>query len=268
MNPASQVVSGANQEAQARDGAMRLRGKVSVITGVAQGIGRATGELFSREGAAVALMDLDEALVQKAASDISQLSEGNVLGLKADVTQFASCEAAIKAVLDKFSKIDILVNNAGITKDNLLLRMSEAEWDIVLAVNLKGAFHCTKAAVRPMMRARSGRIINIASVVGQEGNAGQANYAASKGGLIAFSKACAKEFASRNILVNAIAPGFIKTRLTDAVSQEARQTMLNKILLGRIGDPFDIARVALFLASEDSSYITGQVISVNGGMYL
>jgi len=246
----------------------RLKDKTAVITGGAQGIGRATAELFSGEGCQVAVVDVDEALAQKTASELSRAGAGAVIGLKADVTDYASCEAAVKAVLDKFSKIDILVNNAGITKDNILMRMSESEWDMVLGVNLKGAFHFTKAAVRTMLKAHSGRIINVASVVGQEGNAGQANYSASKGGLIAFTKSCAKELASRNILVNAIAPGFIKTRLTEAMTEEARKRMSERILLGRMGEPLDVAKAALFLASDDASYITGQVVNVNGGIYL
>lgn len=247
---------------------MRLKDKVALITGAAQGIGRMTAEVFAQEGANVVLADLDEDLVVKSAADVAKAAGTRTLGVKLNVTDQANCEAAVNATLDKFSKIDILVNNAGITKDNLFMRMSEAEWDMVLSVNLKGAFLCTKAAVKPMIKAHSGRVINIASVVGQEGNAGQANYAASKGGLIAFTKTCAKELCSRNILVNAIAPGFIKTRLTDAVSEEVRKYMTSRILLGRIGAPVDVARAALFLASEDSSYITGQVINVNGGMYL
>lgn len=256
------------QSAKMERGLPRLGNKTALVTGGAQGIGRAIAELFASEGARVVLVDVDEALVQKTAAEISQTVRADALGVRANVTDYADCEAAVKAVLDKFSKIDILVNNAGITKDNLLMRMSESEWDAVLSVNLKGAFFFTKAAVRPMMRAHSGRIINIASVVGQEGNQGQANYAASKGGLIALTKSCAKEFCSRNILVNAIAPGFIRTRLTDVLSEEAKKRMTDRILLGRMGDPLDIARVALFLACEDSSYMTGQVIGVNGGMYL
>jgi 3-oxoacyl-[acyl-carrier protein] reductase len=247
---------------------MRLKDKVALITGAAQGIGRVMAELFAKEGATVILADLDEALVAKSATEVGQSTSGKTLGIKLNVTNFESCEAAVKAALDKYSKIDILVNNAGITKDNLFMRMSEAEWDMVLSVNLKGAFLCTKAVVRPMMKAHSGRIINIASVVGQEGNAGQANYAASKGGLIAFTKTCAKELCTRNILVNAIAPGFIKTRLTDAISEEARKSTVGRILLGRIGEPIDVANAALFLASDESAYITGQVINVNGGMYI
>lgn len=247
---------------------MRLKDKSAVITGGAQGIGRATAELFAREGACVALVDVDLALAQKTASEIASAAGVKTLGLKADVTDFHQCEAAVKAAVDSFGKIDILVNNAGITKDNLLMRMTDADWDAVLGVNLKGVFNFTKAACRPMLKAHTGRIINIASVVGQEGNAGQANYAASKGGVIAFTKSCAKEFASRNILVNAVAPGFIKTRLTDVLPEEVKQKTLEGILLGRMGEPAEVARVSLFLASEDSSYVTGQVIGVNGGMYL
>ncbi|MCX5788303.1 MAG: 3-oxoacyl-[acyl-carrier-protein] reductase [Elusimicrobia bacterium] len=245
---------------------MRLADKVALITGGAQGIGRATAELFAKEGARVVIVDVDEALAQKTAGEIS--SGGAVVGLKADVTNFEACEAAVQLTVDKFGKLDILVNNAGITRDGLLMRMSEQDWDLVLDVNLKGTFNFTKAAVRPMMRAHSGRMINVSSVVGAMGNAGQANYAASKGGVIAFTKACAKEFCSRNILVNAVAPGFIRTRMTDAISEEAKKLMTERILLGRIGEPIDVARVALFLASEDSSYITGQVIHVNGGVYI
>lgn len=251
-----------------QESSMRLKDRVALITGGAQGIGRAMAATFAREGAKVVLVDMDEALVQKSAAEVAQASGQPALGLKGNVTDFAHCEAAVKAALEKFSKIDILVNNAGITKDNLLMRMSEAEWDLVLDVNLKGAFYFTKAAVRPMMKVHYGRIINVASIVGQEGNPGQANYAASKGGLIAFTKACAKEFSSRNILCNAIAPGFVKTRLTDVLTDEQKEQLNRRILLGRLGDPQDIANAALFLASEESSYITGQVLAVNGGMYI
>ncbi|MEK7656524.1 MAG: 3-oxoacyl-[acyl-carrier-protein] reductase [Elusimicrobiota bacterium] len=247
---------------------MRLKDKVAIITGAAQGIGRAAAELFLREGGKVVLVDLDEAMVQKAAAEAASAAGGEALGLRGDVVKYADCDSVVKGALDKFGKIDILVNNAGITKDNLLMRMSEEEWDLVQAVNLKGAFLFTKAVCRPMLKAHAGRIINIASVVGQEGNIGQANYAASKGGLIAFTKACAKEFASRNILVNAIAPGFIHTRLTDAISEEAKKRMTDRILLGRMGEPMDVAKAILFLASEDSSYVTGQVLGVNGGLYV
>lgn len=246
----------------------RLKDKVALITGGAQGIGRATSELFAQEGAKLALCDVDESLVQKTASEIATSHGTEVLGLRADVAAFADCEAAVKNTLDKFGRIDILVNNAGITRDNLLMRMSDAEWDSVLNINLKGAFNFIKAVVRPMMRTHSGRIVNIASVVGQEGNIGQANYAASKGGLIALTKACAKEFASRNILVNAVAPGIVRTRLTEHLNEEATKRLLDRVLLGRWGEPVEIARAVLFLASEDSSYMTGHVLAVNGGMYL
>jgi 3-oxoacyl-[acyl-carrier protein] reductase len=247
---------------------MRIKDKVSLITGAAQGIGRSTAELFAQEGAQVVLVDLDGALAEQSAQEIAKTWKTQTLALKADVTRLEDCEAAIKATLDKFGKIDILVNNAGITKDNLILRMSEAEWDAVLSVNLKGAFNFTKAACRSMLKSRSGRIINIASVIGQEGNVGQANYAASKGGLIALTKTCAREFASRNILVNAVAPGFIRTRLTETLPEDVKTKTLERILLNRMGQPEEVARVVLFLACEDSSYLTGQVIGVNGGMHL
>lgn len=246
---------------------MRLMDKVALITGGAQGIGLATAELFCKEGAKVVLVDVDEAAVNRSTQALTAAGS-SALGVKADVRQYADCDAAVKACLDKFGKIDILINNAGITKDNLIMRMSDADWDLVLDINLKGAFNFTKAAVRPMLKAHWGRIINIASVVGQEGNAGQANYAASKGGLISFTKSCAREFGSRNILVNAISPGFIKTRLTDVLPAEVKEKLLTKILVGRMGEPIEIARAALFLSSEDSSYITGHVLGVNGGGYL
>lgn len=256
------------QTTAAATGTKRLLDKVAIVTGGALGIGRATASLLAREGAKVVIVDLKQESCDEAASLIAKEHGVQTLGAAANVADWASVEAATKAVVDRFGKIDILVNNAGITKDNLLMRMSEAEWDAVLDVNLKGAFFFTKAVVRPMLKAHAGRIINIASVVGQEGNLGQSNYAASKGGLIAFTKACAKEFASRNILVNAIAPGFIHTRLTDVVSEEAKSRTLSRILLGRMGEPEEIAKVILFLASDDSSYVTGQCIGVNGGMYI
>ena len=250
------------------NGSERLREKTAVITGGAQGIGRAMAETFAREGARLILADVDGALAEKTAAEVAAAFNTAAHGVACNVTEYPSCEAAVAAAVDKFGKIDILVNNAGITRDGLVLRMSDADWDAVLAVNLKGAFHCTKAALRPMMKARTGRIINIASVIGQQGNAGQANYAASKGGLIAFTKSCAKEVASRGILVNAIAPGFIQTRMTDAISEEAKSRALEFVLLGRMGKPEEVAAAALFLASDDAAYITGQGINVNGGMYV
>lgn len=264
MTPTT-TANGMTEQAQQphKPGELRLKDRVAIITGGAQGIGFATAQLLSSEGAKVVLVDVDATKVQASAQTISQS-----LGLAANVTKFEDCETVVKQTIEKFGKLDILVNNAGITKDNLLMRMSDADWDAVLNVNLKGAFNFIKAAIRPMLKAHYGRIVNIASVVGQEGNAGQANYAASKGGIIALTKSCAREFASRNILCNAIAPGFIHTRLTDAIPEPEKKKLLEKILLGRMGEPLDIARGVLFFASEDSSYITGHVLNVNGGGYM
>ncbi|MDR2399422.1 MAG: 3-oxoacyl-[acyl-carrier-protein] reductase [Endomicrobium sp.] len=247
---------------------MRLQAKTAVITGSAQGIGRAIAELFASEGSEVVISDINIESTQKTADEIKSKYSIETAAIAANVTKLEDCESLVKASLDKFSKIDILVNNAGITKDNLVLRMSETEWDAVIAVNLKGVFNCIKAASRPMIKARQGRIINIASVVGEMGNAGQINYSASKGGVIAMTKTCAREFASRNILVNAIAPGFIRTAMTDKLTQEQKDAMASTIPLARLGDASDIAKAALFFASDDSSYITGHVMSVNGGMYM
>ena len=248
-------------------GGKRLDGQVAIITGGAQGIGKATGELFAAEGAKVVLCDMDAELVEKTAKEI-EAGGAESIGHKGNVTQYGDCERVVKATHDKLGRIDILVNNAGITKDNLVLRMTDAEWDAVMSVNLKGAFYFTKAALRPMFKAHKGSIVNIASVVGQEGNYGQANYAASKAGLIGMSKANAKEFASRNIRVNCVAPGFIKTRLTEVLPVEAKKKLEEHILLTRLGEPQDIANGILFLASEESSYITGHVLAINGGLYI
>ena len=247
---------------------MRLKDKVAIITGSAQGIGFAIAELFAAEGAAVVIVDVNAELAAQSAAVIAAGRTAKTLGLTCDVTKFDQCEAVVKTALDKFGKIDILVNNAGITKDNLLLRMSEADWDLVLNVNLKGAFNLIKAGIRPMMKARYGRIVNIASVIGQEGNAAQANYAASKGGLISLTKSVAREFASRGITANAVAPGFIKTRMTEVIPENMKAKLIEKILLGRMGDPAEVARAVLFLSSDESSYITGHVLNVNGGGYM
>lgn len=247
---------------------MRLKDKTAIVTGGAQGIGREIGMRYAAEGANIVVCDVMEDACQKTAGEIEQNFKVKTLALKVDVTQFVQCEELAKKSQEKFGRLDILVNNAGITKDNLVMRMSDQEWDMVLAVNLKGAFNCTKAVVRPMMKQHSGRIINICSIVGLMGNAGQANYAASKGGLIAMTKTCAREFASRNILVNAIAPGFIRTRMTEMLTEEQKQNLAKLIPLERLGEPSDVANAALFLASEDSSYVTGHVLSVNGGMYM
>ncbi|MDE2511047.1 MAG: 3-oxoacyl-[acyl-carrier-protein] reductase [Elusimicrobia bacterium] len=246
---------------------LRLKDKVAIITGSAQGIGYATAEVFAAEGAKVVIVDVNAELAQKSAAALAA-GKDTALGMACDVTKYEQCEAVVKAVVEKWGKIDILVNNAGITKDNLMMRMSETDWDLVLNVNLKGAFNFTKAVVRPMMKAHYGRIVSIASIVGEEGNAGQANYAASKGGLIAMTKSVAREFASRNITANCIAPGFIKTRMTEAIPEDAKKKLFEKILLGRMGEPIEIARAALFLSSDESSYITGHVLNVNGGGYM
>lgn len=247
---------------------MRLKDKVAVITGGAQGIGRSIAETYAKEGSHVALFDVVEDNVVNTAKEISSRFGVKAMGLKVDVTRFEDVEMGMKRVVDTLSRIDVLVNNAGITKDNLMLRMSDLEWDLVLAVNLKGPFNCTKAVFGPMRKAGGGRIINIASIVGLMGNAGQANYSASKGGLIAFTKTTAREFAKKQILVNAIAPGFIRTAMTDKLPEEAKAALAAQIPLVRLGEPQDVANAALFLASEESSYVTGQVISVNGGMYM
>jgi len=245
----------------------RLEGRAAIVTGAARGIGRAIAGLFAREGAGVLLFDRDPSVAETAAR-VSEESGARALGFQGSVASLADCERAAAVSLENFGKIDILVNNAGLTRDRLLLRMSEEDWDLVLDVNLKGAFLFTKAVLHAMLKARSGRIINIASVSGQTGNAGQANYAASKGGLIALTKACARELASRDILVNAVAPGLIETDMTGAMPEEARSRMLERSLLGRMGRPEDVAEAVLYLASDSSRFVTGQVLGVNGGLHL
>ncbi|MBU1090719.1 MAG: 3-oxoacyl-[acyl-carrier-protein] reductase [Candidatus Omnitrophica bacterium] len=246
---------------------MRLKDKVALVTGGARGIGRAIAMRFAEEGADLVIADvnIDEAV--KTASEIEALGRKS-LAISMDVTDFAKVEESVNKILDKFLKVDILVNNAGITKDNLLLRMSEAEWDTVLDVNLKGTFNCIKAVSRPMIKKRTGKIINIASIIGIIGNPGQANYSASKAGIIALTKTSAKEFASRNINVNAVAPGFIQTEMTAKLPEELKQKMKEVIPLSKFGDPGDVAAVCLFLASSDSDYVTGQTIVVDGGMVM
>lgn len=247
---------------------MRLKDQTALITGGAQGIGRAIAETFAKEGANLALCDVNEQVCQATADELAKKFGVKTHAAKVNVTLFEECEKWVQAVMGVFGRVDILVNNAGITKDNLLMRMSDAEWDAVIAVNLKGPFNCTKAVVRPMFKAQRGRIINIASIVGLMGNAGQANYSSSKGGLVALTKTCAREFASRHVLVNAIAPGFIRTAMTDKLTDDQKKKLTDLIPLTRLGESQDVANAALFLASDESSYITGHVISVNGGMYM
>ena len=247
---------------------MKLKDQVAVVTGGAQGIGRSIAEALAKEGANIVVSDINAELAEKTAQEIKQNFKVETLAVAGNVSVYADCENLIQKSLDKFTKINILINNAGITRDNLILRMSDQEWDSVIGVNLKGVFNCTKAASKFLLKQRSGRIVNIASVVGLMGNAGQANYSASKGGVIALTKTCAREFSSRGILVNAIAPGFIRTAMTDALSEENKKKLAEQIPLSRLGEPEDIAKAAVFLCTEDSSYITGHVISVNGGMYM
>ena len=246
---------------------MRLKGKVALITGGARGIGRAIALTFAREGADIAVADVNFEIAQKTALEIEGLGS-KALALQMDVTNYDLVEAGINKILDKMGKVDILVNNAGITKDNLVLRMSGAEWDAVINVNLKGTFNCIKAVSRPMVKQRSGRIISIASIIGLMGNPGQANYAASKAGIIALTKTIAKELASRNINANAVAPGFIQTEMTAKLPEDIKKRMLEAIPLAKLGTPQDVANVCLFLASDESSYITGQTITIDGGMVM
>ena len=240
-----------------------LKGRTALVTGSTRGIGRAIAESLAGAGAAVAVVGRDRAKAEEAASSIA-----NAKGFACDVSDPASVVALVEEVEKAFGAVDILVNNAGITRDNLLMRLRDDDWDAVLDANLRGAFVAMRAATRGMMKRRWGRIINIASVVGIIGNKGQANYAASKAGLIGLTKSVARELASRNILANVVAPGFIETDMTAAMTADARETLSKQIPLERLGTPKDIAGVVTFLASEHSAYITGQVFVVDGGMVM
>lgn len=246
---------------------MRLKDKVALVTGGGRGIGKAIVHALAKEGADIVACDIDLENLKEVASEVEKLGR-KILIQKVDVSKISEVNELVKKALDKFGKIDILVNNAGITRDNLILRMSEEEWDRVLDINLKGAFNCLKAVARPMVKQRSGRIISIASVVGMMGNPGQANYAASKAGIIGLTKSAAKELASRGINVNAIAPGFIKTAMTEALSDEMKERLTSQIPLKRLGEVIDVANLVVFLASDDASYITGEVIKVDGGILM
>ena len=244
---------------------MLLKDKVTIITGGARGIGKEIALRFAQEGAKIVICDINEEELSKAKLEVQKLDK-DVKTFKVDVSNFKEVEEMVGNVLDNYQHIDILINNAGITRDSLILRMEEEDWDKVIAVNLKSVFNCTKAVAKIMLKQRGGRIINISSIIGIIGNFGQANYSASKAGIIGFTKSVAKELASRGITVNAIAPGFIQTEMTERLPQEIKDEMLKRIPVGRFGTPRDIAEVALFLATESSSYITGQVIVVDGGM--
>ena len=246
----------------------QFEGKTAIITGSSRGIGYAIAKAYASEGANVVVTATSAEKAEAAAASIAAEFGINAIGIELHVSDSKSCTAAIEAALSRFGRIDILVNNAGITKDNLLIRMKEEDYDAVLDVNLKGAFLMSKAAAKPMMKQRSGRIVNITSVVGQAGQAGQANYSASKAGLIGLTKSLARELASRNILVNAVAPGFVRTDMTEKLPEAAKEEIIKTIPLQAACAPEDIAHSVLFLTGPGSSYITGQVLAVNGGMYM
>jgi 3-oxoacyl-[acyl-carrier protein] reductase len=243
------------------------KGKVAIVTGASRGIGRSIALALAAKGARIVAVDLG---VEETEAFVAELKgQGTeAIAVQGNVTVAADAEKAVESAVAAFGRVDILVNNAGITRDALLLRMKDDDWDAVLSVNLKGAFLCTRAAAKVMTKQRYGRIVNIASVVGQMGNAGQANYCASKAGLIGLTKSNARELARRSVTVNAVAPGFIATAMTDVLPEKVKGELLAQIPLERLGSADDIANAVLFLAAEDSSYITGQVIGVNGGMYM
>lgn len=243
-----------------------LKDKVALVTGASRGIGRAIALSLAEAGADVVInYSGNEAKANEVAAEIEKMGR-RALAIRANVAEFAQVEQMVEQVLSHYGKLDILVNNAGITRDNLIMRMKEEDWDLVIDTNLKGVFNCIKAVTRPMMKQRSGRIINISSVVGVMGNAGQANYVAAKAGVIGLTKSMAKELASRGITVNAVAPGFIETDMTDVLGENVREELMKLIPLSRLGKPEDVAHLVRFLASSGADYITGQVIHVDGGM--
>ncbi|HWL11988.1 MAG TPA: 3-oxoacyl-[acyl-carrier-protein] reductase [Ureibacillus sp.] len=246
----------------------KLDGKTAVVTGASRGIGRAIALQLANEGANVVVnFSGSEQKAQQVVDEIQALGS-TAIAVQANISDSDSVQQLMNAALEQFGSIDILVNNAGITRDNLLMRMKEDEWDDVMNTNLKGVFLCTKAVTRQMMKQRAGRIINISSIVGVMGNAGQANYVAAKAGVIGLTKTTARELASRNILVNAIAPGFITTEMTDTLPEDVKSSMLAQIPLAKLGQPEDIAKAVVFLASDDASYMTGQTLHIDGGMYM
>ena len=246
---------------------MQLKDKNAIVTGSAQGIGKSIALALAKAGANIVVSDVNIEEAEKTAKEIEALGR-KALAVKCNVADANEVTELVKKTQETFSTIDILINNAGVTRDNLMMRMEEKDWDLVLDINLKGAFLLTKAVTRIMMKQRYGRIVNMSSVIGVMGNAGQSNYAASKGGLIAFTKSTAKEFASRNITCNAIAPGFIETAMTAKLTEEVKENYKKGIPLGRMGSVDDVANAVLFLVSEQSTYITGQVLHVDGGLVM
>ncbi|MCM3356964.1 MULTISPECIES: 3-oxoacyl-[acyl-carrier-protein] reductase [unclassified Psychrobacillus] len=246
----------------------KLEGKSAIVTGASRGIGKDIAIYLANEGAKVVVNYSGSKEKAEAVVEEIKARGGIAFAAQANIDQADDVQRLVKQTLEVFGSIDILVNNAGITRDNLIMRMKEQEWDDVLNTNLKGVFLCTKAVTRQMMKQRNGRIINITSIVGVSGNAGQANYVAAKAGVIGLTKSSAKELASRNITVNSVAPGFITTDMTDALPEEVKSQMLSQIPLAKFGNPEDIAKAVAFLASEDANYITGQTLHVNGGMYM
>ncbi|MFQ5735846.1 MAG: 3-oxoacyl-[acyl-carrier-protein] reductase [Thermodesulfobacteriota bacterium] len=244
---------------------MQVSGRVAIVTGAGQGIGREIALKLASYGADVAVVDVNLEGAERTAAEVKRMGR-RAMAMKVDVVSMQETEEMAEKIFKELEAIHILVNNAGITRDGLILRMKEEDWDAVLDVNLKGAFNCTKAVLKYMTKSRWGRIVNISSVVGVMGNPGQANYAASKAGLIGLTKTIAREFATRNITCNAVAPGFIETSMTDALSDTVKQDLMAKIPLGRLGGASDVASGVLFLSSNASNYITGQVLNINGGM--
>src|SRR5574338_1679926 len=246
---------------------MSLQGRTAIVTGAAQGIGRAIAECLAQAGADIAVADLDPGRSVETVDSVEKLGRRS-LNIKGNVADANETKAMVEQVLKAWGKVDILVNNAGITRDGLLLRMKEEDWNLVLQINLNGTFNCTKAVLQPMTKQRYGRIVNIASIVGAMGNVGQANYAASKAAVIGFTKTVAREYASRAVTVNAVAPGFIDTAMTQGLSPDVKEVLQKQIPLGRLGQPGDIAAAVRFFASDEAAYITGQVLHVNGGMLM
>lgn len=245
---------------------MELKGKAALVTGGSRGIGRAVCLELARRGACVAVNYAGNAAAAEETVESCKAMGVDAFSVQADVADAAACDAMVKEVLSRFGRLDILVNNAGITRDGLMPMLKDADWDAVLDANLKGAFHCMRAAYRPMMKQKYGRVVNLSSIVGLRGNAGQANYAASKAGLIGLTKSMAKELAGRNVTVNAVAPGFIDTDMTAALPEKARESMLASIPMGRLGQGEDVAKAVAFFAGNGAGYVTGQVLCVDGGM--